>query len=118
MFASIPKDKDIFEINMEDAVEIIEAKIKSEAEKLIRAFPEDEKLEILKGRWGPYIAHNKNNYKLPKDSVVDTLTYAQVMEIVSSQAKPSSKKGAKVVAESKAKPKAKAKSKAKSKSKK
>ena len=117
MFASIPKDKDIFEINMEDAVEIIEAKIKSEAEKLIRSFPEDENLEILKGRWGPYIAHKKNNYKLPKDAVLDTLTYAQVMEIVSSQAKPSDKKGSKIAAESKVKPKAKAKSKAKAKAK-
>ena len=117
MFASIPKDKDIFELTLPEAEEIIEAKIKSEAEKLIRSFPEEEGLEILKGRWGPYIAYKKSNYKLPKDSVVETLTHAQVMEIVKSQTKPGDKRNARAAAESKPKAKAKARPKAKAKAK-
>lgn len=114
LFASIPKDRDIFEINIEDAAEIIEAKIQAEKEKLIKTFPEDKDLEILKGRWGPYIAYKKNNFKIPKDAAADKLTYAQVMELIDKQGGVKEKKGAK----SDAAPKAKAKAKAKAKSKK
>src|SRR5690606_30891956 len=63
LFASIPKDKDIFELTLEEAAELIEAKIKAEAEKIIKKFEENKDLEILKGRWGPYISLGKNNFK-------------------------------------------------------
>jgi DNA topoisomerase-1 len=119
LFASIPKDKDIFEITIEEAIELIDNKIKSEAEKVLKTFKEDADLEILKGRWGPYIAYKRNNYKLPKDSNLDQLTFESVMAMVQAQSK--GKVGAnaepktKAKAKAKAAPKAKAKAKAKSK---
>jgi DNA topoisomerase-1 len=115
LFASIPKDVDLFEITMPEAIEIIIAKQKAESEKLIRSFTEDEELEILKGRWGPYISHGRANYKLPKDSDVQAMTYNDVMAIIEKQA-PAGKKAVKTAA-SAPKPKAKAKAKAKARSK-
>jgi DNA topoisomerase-1 len=119
LFASIPKDKDIFEITIEEAIELIDNKIKSEAEKVLKTFKEDADLEILKGRWGPYIAYKRNNYKLPKDCNLDQLTFASVMEMVQAQSKgkvgANAEPKAKAKAKAKAAPKAKAKAKAKSK---
>ena len=114
LFASIPKDKDLFEITMPEAIELIEAKQKAESEKLIRSFKEDSELEILKGRWGPYISHNKSNFKIPKDTNVEKLTYADVMAIIEKQA-PAGKKAARTAPAPKAKAKAKAKAKTKAK---
>lgn len=114
LFASIPKDKDVFELSLDEAVELIEAKRKSESEKLIRSFTEDPEIEILKGRWGPYIAYKKSNYKIPKDTDAAKLSYAQVTELIKAQSKPG-KPEAEPKAKAKAKTKAKAKAKAKSK---
>src|SRR5690606_8227270 len=108
LFASIPKDKDIFELTLEEAAELIEAKIKAEAEKIIKKFEENKDLEILKGRWGPYISLGKNNFKIPKGTDAATLSYDEVMKLIDSQGG---------VKESKSAPKAKAKAKAKAKSK-
>lgn len=111
LFASIPKDKDVFEVTLEEAIELIEAKKKAERERIIKTFPEEAGLEILKGRWGPYISYQKGNYKIPKDVQAADLNYEQTMEIVKGQMKtPASK-----AAEKKPKPAAKAKAKAKAK---
>jgi DNA topoisomerase-1 len=118
LFASIPKDKDIFEITMPEAIEIIQAKQKAESERLIRSFTEDTELEILKGRWGPYISHKRANYKLPKESNVEQLTYNDVMAIIEKQTPAGGRKVAKSAPAPKAKAKSKAKAKAKAKSKK
>ncbi len=113
VFASIPKDKDVFEIGIVEAIEIIDAKLQAEAEKLIKSFKEDDTLEILKGRWGPYIAQGKAFYKIPKETEVSTLTYADVMAIIEKAGPaPARKAAAKNPA-----PKAKAKVKAKAKKK-
>lgn len=65
-FVSIPKDEDPYTISAERCIELIEAKRKADAEKLIKNFPE-EGIQILKGRWGPYLAKGKENFKIPKD---------------------------------------------------
>ncbi|MEZ4804536.1 MAG: type I DNA topoisomerase [Bacteroidia bacterium] len=119
LFASVPKDTDLFEITLDEAIEIIEAKIKAEKEKIIKVFDEDTDAQILKGRWGPYISYKKSNYKIPKDTDVTKLLFAEVMELINSQSKTGDKKAAKAkTANTKAKPKAKAKAKSKAKSKK
>jgi DNA topoisomerase-1 len=94
VFASIPKDKDIFEITITEAIEIIEAKLQAEAEKLIKSFKEDDTLEILKGRWGPYIAQGKAYYKIPKDTEISTITYSDVMAIIEKAGPAPAKKAA------------------------
>jgi DNA topoisomerase-1 len=115
LFASIPKDKDLFAIDIAEAIEIILAKQKAEAEKLMRSFKEDKDLEILKGRWGPYISYKKDNYKFPKEADAVAMPYAEIMKIIESSAPPAKSKKA---AATKSAPKAKAKAKAKAKTKK
>jgi DNA topoisomerase-1 len=65
-FISIPKTEDPYTITAERCIELIEAKRKADAEKLIKNFPEHE-IQILKGRWGPYLAKGKENFKIPKE---------------------------------------------------
>ena len=67
MFVSIPKDEDVMTIELERAIELIEAKRLADANRIIKKFEEDPDTEILNGRWGPYIKSGKKNYKLPKD---------------------------------------------------
>jgi len=120
LFASVPKDRDIFELTLPEAIELIEAKLKAESEKLLRTFSEDANLEILKGKWGPYISYKKSNFKLPKDTNITEISFDEIMKIIDSQdtkGVTKGKAGVEPKAKAKAKPKAKAKAKAKSKSK-
>lgn len=71
-FVSIPKGEDPMSIDEKRAIELVEAKRKSDAEKLIRSFTEDATFQILNGRWGPYLKAGSKNVKLPKGS--DPLT--------------------------------------------
>lgn len=82
-FYSLPKEDDPHAVGTERAVEIIQAKRKADAEKLIKQFEEAPELQILNGRWGPYIKAGKKNVKIPKD-VTDpsSLTLAQCQELV------------------------------------
>jgi len=85
-YISLPKGIDPMEITLEEAVELIEAKRKAEEEKHIKRF-EDTDLEVLNGRFGPYICYKGTNYKLPKTltTAPAELTYSQCMEIVRKQ---------------------------------
>ena len=67
LFYSIPKEHDPFTINEQQAIEIIVAKRKANAEKLIKSFPQNPDIQILNGRWGPYIKNGKKHVRLPKD---------------------------------------------------
>ncbi|OOQ60946.1 type I DNA topoisomerase [Mucilaginibacter pedocola] len=74
-FVSLPKEIDPLDVTEEQAIELIEAKRKKDAEKLIKSFPEDESVKVLNGRWGPYIEFGKLNVKIPKDKDPASLTY-------------------------------------------
>ena len=65
-YVSIPKDQDPMTITLEEAEALIVGKRKEEAERHIKSFEEEPDLEVLKGRFGPYIAFQKKNYRLPK----------------------------------------------------
>ena len=80
-FISVPKIDDVMTIDADRCVELILAKRLSDAEKLIVEYPESEYVKVLKGRWGPYLAIGKNNFKLPKDKEPATLTYAECLAI-------------------------------------
>ncbi|MGN6648073.1 MAG: type I DNA topoisomerase [Cytophaga sp.] len=80
-FVSIPKTDDVMTIDADRGIELILAKRQSDAEKLIAEYPESEYVKILKGRWGPYLAIGKNNFKLPKDREPASLTYAECLAI-------------------------------------
>lgn len=80
-FVSIPKIDDVMTIDADRGIELILAKRVSDAEKLIAEYPESEYVKVLKGRWGPYLAIGKNNFKLPKDKEPAELTYAECLAI-------------------------------------
>lgn len=83
-FYSIPKPDDAYSVDTGKAIEIIQNKRVVEANKLIKAFPEDEQLKLLNGKWGPYLAYGKNNFKIPKDKQADvaSMTFEECMAIV------------------------------------
>ena len=87
-FISIPKTDDVFSITTERAIELIESKRISDANKLVKVFSEDENIKILNGRWGPYISRGKDNFKIPKTKKADELQYSDVLEIIKAEGKP------------------------------
>ena len=83
-FTSLPKDTDPMAVTLEDAIALIEEKRKQDVEKHLKVFVEDDKLEIMNGRYGPYLVYEGKNYRLPKnlhDKAVE-LTYDECMKIV------------------------------------
>ena len=80
-FVSIPKGEDPLEINEARAIELIEEKRKADAEKFIKSFDEDPEMQILNGRWGPYIKAGKKNVKIPKDKEPTALTYEECVAL-------------------------------------
>ena len=85
-YVSIPKTDSPSEINLERAIELIEAKRKADSEKVIKTFNEEPELQVLNGRFGPYIAFNGANYKIPKTTDPKALTLEDCRTIVESQA--------------------------------
>ncbi len=105
LFASIPKEEDVMNIELDRAIELVLAKRKADAERLIKEFDEDPTTQILNGRWGPFIKSGKKNFKLPKDlEDPSELTLEEVKHIMENQ--PAKGRG-------KVKPKVKAKAKPK-----
>ena len=91
-FYSLPKTDDPLEISSERAIEIIEAKREADKNKVIGVFGEKGEIQVLNGRFGPYIAFEKNNYKIPKKTDAASLTEDQCREIIASQADTVGKK--------------------------
>ena len=69
---------------LEDSIKLIEDKRKEEKERHLKKFEEDAKLEVLNGRYGPYIAYDGKNFRLPKNlhERAAELTYEECMEII------------------------------------
>lgn len=82
MFISIPKGCDPHHITFDEANKLIAEKKEKEANKHIKSFPEDPYLQILNGRFGPYIFYNKANYSVPKGTVPAELTYEETRKII------------------------------------
>ncbi len=91
-FVSIPKGLDPYTISSDEAITLILDKRKKDSERLIKEFAEEADLQILNGRWGAYIAYQKQNYKIPKDVDAASLTYSEVKAIIEATATPSEKK--------------------------
>ena len=81
VFVSLKKgEDDPGTITLETAIQRIEEKRESDRNKLIKAF--DNGVQILNGRFGPYISYNKANYKIPKTCKADELTLEKCMELI------------------------------------
>ena len=65
-FISIPKDLNPLTITPEEAIGLIEEKRKKDEQRFIKRFDEEPEMEILNGRFGPYIVYKGTNYRIPK----------------------------------------------------
>ncbi|MBI35381.1 MAG: DNA topoisomerase I [Flavobacteriales bacterium] len=93
LFASIPKEEDPLDITFDRALELIAAKKKADAEKFINSFEhEDGEIQVLNGRWGPYIKQGRKNYKIPKDVEAKDLAFDEVLHIMKNQPKKAIKR--------------------------
>lgn len=94
-FVSLPKGIDPYEVTLEESVELIEAKEKKDREKIIKTFVEEPGLQVLNGRYGPYIAFNKSNYKIPKKQNPAEVTLEECRAIIADADKGKEGKAAK-----------------------
>ncbi len=91
-FYSLRKEDDPYTLELEGAIERIQEKREKDKNKIIRVFKEDADLSILNGRWGPYIRHKNENFKIPRDIEPKDMTFEACMKIVSATATPEKKK--------------------------
>ncbi|MBK7109954.1 MAG: type I DNA topoisomerase [Chitinophagales bacterium] len=125
-FYSIPKHLEAISITLAESIELIKIKDEKDANKIIHDWPENE-IQILNGRYGPYIKKGKENYRIPKGTEAAGLSLEEVNEIIATS-KPTGggktkggakgKGNSKSEGETKSKASTKAKSGAKPKSKK
>jgi DNA topoisomerase-1 len=83
-FYALSKADDPYTISIERAIEIIEAKKEQMKNALCRTFDEEPDMQILKGRFGPYISYQKKNYKIPKNIAPEEITLEQCRKIIES----------------------------------
>lgn len=88
-YVSLPKGEDPIKTTLETAIGLIEEKRKQEQQRHIKTFGEDAKLEVMNGRYGPYIAYDGKNYRMPKamHERAAELTYEECMALVNAPKK-------------------------------
>ena len=91
VYASIPKTIDPLQITLEEAVQLIKAKQENEAKKHLKKFDEDPDMEIMNGRFGPYISYKGSNYKIAKTQDPEKLTYQDCQDIIAREAEKPAK---------------------------
>ena len=83
-YTSLPKDADPMTITLDEAIVLIQEKQVEDDRKHLKKFEEDQKLEVLNGRYGPYLVYDGKNYRLPKsmhEKAAD-LTYEECMKVI------------------------------------
>ena len=115
LFASLKKGMDPYTITAEEAIQLIIDKRQADIDKVLKTFPENPEVRILKGRWGPFLGIGKESYKLAKGVEINSLSLDECLAIAEAQdaANPKKKKAAKKPAARKAPAKKAASSRAK-----
>lgn len=91
LFVSIPKNLTPQGITLNEAIELINAKREAEANKLVKTFDEMPGLEVLNGRFGPYLAYKPEgakkavNYKIPKTTDAASLSFEEAKKLMEVQ---------------------------------
>ena len=65
-YVSLPKGEDPLTVTLETAVSLIEEKRQKEQQSHLKQFAEEPELEVMSGRYGPYLSYKGKNYRLPK----------------------------------------------------
>ncbi|MBP5257194.1 MAG: type I DNA topoisomerase [Prevotella sp.] len=88
-YVSLPKGVDPLTIDFDTAVDLIKQKRQQEEQRHLKSFDEDPLLEVMNGRYGPYIAYDGKNYRLPKamHEKAAELTFEECMKIINSSKK-------------------------------
>ncbi len=93
MYVSIPKELSPYKITLEEAIPLINHKKEQERNKYIATFGSgDNVIEVLNGRYGPYIKYKGKNYKIPKDQNATDLTEDLALAIISNEGKATTSK--------------------------
>ncbi|MBQ7237264.1 MAG: type I DNA topoisomerase [Bacteroidales bacterium] len=93
-YYSLPKGINPLDIELDEAIHIIEEKRQEDSKKLMRTFEEDPELQMLNGRFGPYLSKKGKNYRLPHNKDLETITYAECLAIIATAEKVAEKKKA------------------------
>jgi len=101
-FVSLGADDDPYTITAERARELVREKKIADANRIINTFdtPEGGTIQVLNGRFGPYVTDGNKNAKVPKDETPAELTRARCQELIA--AAPERKRGRKKAASKKA----------------
>ena len=84
-FVSLKKEDDPMTVTLERALELYQAKMEADANKMIKVFDERPDVQLLNGRYGAYLKIGKDNFKLPKDSTPEKLTLEECLAIAADQ---------------------------------
>lgn len=93
-YVSLPKEMDPMTVTLADAIKLIAEKREQELQRHIKSFEEDSTMQVLNGRFGPYITCDGKNYRLPKSlhERAAQLTYAECKEIVDKAPEPKARR--------------------------
>jgi len=88
-YTSLPKGTDPMAVTLDEAVALINEKRQQEEKRHLKTFTEDSKLEVIDGRYGPYISYDGKNFRLPKNlhQRAAALTYEECMTIINTPVK-------------------------------
>ena len=86
IYVTLPKELDPLDVTLDEAIGLLKDKMEAEAKRHIKKFPEEPDLEIMNGRYGPYIAYQGNNYKIPAGIEPADLSLASCMDLIKLQA--------------------------------
>jgi DNA topoisomerase-1 len=81
-FYSLGKSDDPLSITLDRAIELIHQKREQDKNKVIRKFKENPGLQILNGRWGPYINLDNENFRIPKNKKAEEITFEECLRII------------------------------------
>lgn len=93
-YVSLPKEMDPMTVTLADAIKLIAEKREQERQRHIKSFEEDSTMQVLNGRFGPYITCDGKNYRLPKSlhERAAQLTYAECKEFVDKAPEPKARR--------------------------
>ncbi len=97
-YTSLPETDDPLTISLERVKELLAERVERQQQRKIKTFEEDKEMEILNGRYGPYISYKGKNYRIPKKqhSTAGELSYddcKKLIEEASAKAATTSKRG-------------------------